>query len=182
MSSYDLETSHLIALVHDQGSRMELAGELLEKEINCESLSCAAHRLQLCIEEGLRVYAFSRAIGAARISKLVGHFQHSALATNALQKRQESMGTPPRKLQQDCPTHWNSTYYMIKSLLNSKWPITAVLSDESVTKRQYCYLDLSSDNWLTLEDLSKVLEPLEVATVFLSRCHCLLYFQLYMAL
>lgn len=79
------------------------------------------------------------------------------------------MGTPPRKLQQDCPTHWNSTYYMIKSLLNSRWPITAVLSDESVTKQQYCYLDLSSDNWLTLEDLSKVLEPLEVATVFLSR-------------
>ena len=58
---------------------------------------------------------------------------------------------------------------MIKSLFNSRWPITAVLSDESVTKRQYRYLDLSSDNWLTLEDLSKVLEPLEVATVFLSR-------------
>lgn len=162
VSSYDLETSRLIALVHDQGSNMELAGELLEKEINCESLSCAAHRLQLCIEEGLRVNAISRAIGAAR--KLVGHFRHSALATNALQKRQESMGMPPRKLQQDCPTRWNSTFYMIKS-----WPITAVLSDESVTKRQYRYLDLSSDNWLTLEDLSKVLEPLEVATVFLSK-------------
>ena len=102
VSSYDLETSCLIALVHDQGSNMELAGELLEKEIICESLSCAAHRLQLCIEEGLRVNAISRAIGAAR--KLVGHFWHSALATNALQKRQESMGTPPRKLQQDCPT------------------------------------------------------------------------------
>jgi len=53
--------------------------------------------------------------------------------------------------------------------LNSRWPITAVLSDESVMKQQYCYLDLSSDNWLTLEDLSKVLEPLEVATVFISR-------------
>ena len=58
---------------------------------------------------------------------------------------------------------------MIKSLLNGRWPITAVLSDESVMKRQYRYLDLSSDNWLTLEDLSKVLEPLEVATVFLSK-------------
>ena len=52
VSSYDLETSRLIALVHYQGSNMKLAGELLEKEINCESLSCAAHHLQLCIEEG----------------------------------------------------------------------------------------------------------------------------------
>lgn len=47
--------------------------------------------------------------------------------------------------------------------------MTAVLSDERVTKRQYHYLDTSSDNGVILEDLSKVLEPLEVATVFLSK-------------
>ncbi len=37
-----------------------------------------------------------------------------------------------------------------------------------VTNREYRYLDLSSENWLILEDLAKVLEPLECATVFLS--------------
>jgi len=45
--------------------------------------------------------------------------------------------------------------------------LTAVLANESVTKQQYRYLELSSENWLILEDLSKVLEQLEVATVFL---------------
>jgi len=33
---------------------MELAGEKLHEQTgNCQSYSCAAHRLQLCIEEGL---------------------------------------------------------------------------------------------------------------------------------
>ena len=57
---------------------------------------------------------------------------------------------------------------MVQSLLHNRWPLTAVLADESVTKRQYQYLELSSENWLTLGDLSKVLESLEVATVFFS--------------
>jgi len=43
-----------------------------------------------------------------------------------------------------------------------------VLADESATKRQYQYLELSPAHWVVLEDLSKVLEHLEVATVFLN--------------
>ena len=58
---------------------------------------------------------------------------------------------------------------MIKTLLQCRWPVAAVLSDETVTKRQYRYLDLSSENWLVLEELVKVLEPFEVATVVLSK-------------
>ena len=157
------------AIVHDQASNMELTGRTLEEEFECENLSCAAHRLQLCINEGLEINAVSRAIGAGR--KLVTHFRHSALATTELQKCQKAMGLPSKRLQQDCPTHWNSTYYMVQSLLVNRWPLTAVLSDETVTKRQYRYLDLSSDNWMILEDLVKPLQPLEVATVFLSEEH-----------
>ncbi len=78
------------------------------------------------------------------------------------------MGMPPRWLQHDCPTHQNSTYYMAKTLLASRWPVTAVLSDERDTKRQYRYLDMSSEKWMVSEELERSLEPLEVATVFLS--------------
>ena len=165
--SYDIDMKRVRALVHDQGSNMELSAAVLEENFSCESLSCAAHRLQLCIQEGLEVRAIAGAIGAAK--KLVGHFRHSALATSELHKRQEGMGMPPKRLQQDCPTRWNSTYYMVKTLLANRWPVTAVLSDERVTKRQYRYLDMSSEKWMVLEELVKVLEPLEVATVFLSK-------------
>ena len=57
---------------------------------------------------------------------------------------------------------------MIGSLLESWWPITAVLSDETVTNRKYRSLDLSTEQWVILEDLLVVLKPLEAATTVFS--------------
>ena len=167
VEKYNIEINRLLAVVHDQCSNMQLAGEMLcELSENCQSLSCSAHRLQLCVEEGLAISSIAQAIGAAK--KLVAHFRHSALATSELRKRQEAMSIAPKKLQQHCVTRWNSTLYMIQSLLHNRWPLTAVLADDTVIRRQYQYLELSSANWLILEDVSKVLQHLEVATVFLS--------------
>ena len=69
------------------------------------------------------------------------------------------MDVPQKKLKQDSPTRWNSTFYMAERLLANRWPISAVLSDDSVTKRQDRALDL----------LVKPLQLLETATVFLSK-------------
>lgn len=167
LETYSIKIDKVVGIVHDQGSNMRLTCEMLESTSSCDSISCAAHKLQLCIEEGLSINIISGAIAAAR--RLVGHFRHSPLATNELRKRQESMGSPVMKLQQDCPTRWNSQYYMVKSLLECRWPVIAVLADETVTRRQYRYLDLSSENWLILEDLKKILQPFEIATVILSK-------------
>ena len=100
--------------------------------------------------------------------KIVGHFRHSALATGALTKRQEQMKIPVKKLQQDVATRWNSTLFMLQSLLNSRWPISAVLSDSRVTDPKYRYLDLQAAQWELAEKLVAVLEPLQVATTYLS--------------
>ena len=167
VEEYNIDINCLLAVVHDQCSNMQLAGEMLcELSGNCQSLSCAAHHLQLCVEEGLVISSIVQAIGAAK--KLVSHFRHGALATSELKECQEAMSIVPKKLQQLCVTHWNSTLYMIQSLLCNRWPLTAVLADDTVTRRQYRYLELSSANWLILEDVSQVLEHLEVGTVFLS--------------
>ena len=141
-------------------------GNLLFEEVGWESINCAAHKLQLCFDEGLKDPTIARAVRAAQ--KLVGHFKHSALATAELKKRQEQMGVKQKKLIQDCPTQWNSVFYMIERLLEMRWPITAVLSDEEVTQRSDRYLDLRSEQWELLGYLVKHLEPCEIATVFLS--------------
>jgi len=110
MAEYGLEKNHLLSVVHDQCSNMEIAGEKLHKQTgNYQSCSCAAHRLQLCIEEGLRTTVFSQALGAAK--KLVIHFRHSAPATAKLKRQQETMSIEPKKLQQACITQWNSTQW-----------------------------------------------------------------------
>ena len=54
---------------------------------------------------------------------------------------------------QDISTQWNSTYYMIERLIEQRWPITAVLSDHTVTKASDRYLDLKSEQWELLTAL-----------------------------
>lgn len=119
MEEYNIEFHRLLVIVHDQCANMQLAGDMLCKESeDCQNLSCAAHRLQLCVEEGLSISTVSQAIGAAK--KLVTHFRHSTLATSELRKHQEAMSITPKKLQQHCSTRWNSTLYMIQSLLHNR--------------------------------------------------------------
>lgn len=77
------------------------------------------------------------------------------------------MNQPKRKLINDCKTRWNSTFYMCESLLENRWPISAVLSDESVTKVEHRRLDLTSTQWELLSDLVKLLHPLEIGTTYL---------------
>jgi len=63
---------------------------------SCQSYSCAVHRWQLCIEEGLTITAISQASGAAK--KLVTHFWQSIFATAELRRRQVAMSVIPKKL------------------------------------------------------------------------------------
>ena len=165
LTAFSIDTKKVVGIVHDQASNMQLTGELLQAESDIVSLSCAAHKLKLCVEEGLSVNAISHALAAAR--KLAGHFNHSPLATSVLRKRQKSTGSPALKLQQHCPTRWNSQLHMTKTLLQCRWPVSAVYSPmKRLQKKRYCYLDLSSENWLVLV---KVLEPFEIVTVVLSK-------------
>ena len=56
---------------------------------------------------------------------------------------------------------------MLKCLIEMRWPITAVLSDETITKHSDRNLDLTSTQWSLAEELVKILEPFDVATTLL---------------
>ena len=152
----------VFAVVHDEASNMQLSLGILHDSQQYEGISCNAHRLQLCLKNGFEIAAIDRMIKCG--SKVVGHFKLSPLATNELRKRQLLMNVTQKKLIQNCTTRWNSTYYMLDRLLEMRWPISAVLSDETVTKRSDRYLDLTNEHWSLAEELIKVLKPFEVAT------------------
>ena len=165
LAAYKIADSSVSSIVHDQGSNMRCATDLLQIEKGWTGVNCSAHILQLCIADGFKNNtSIDRALGAAR--KLVGHFHHSTLATAELYKQQSQMNMNHQKLKIDCITRWNSTLYMIQRLVANRWPVSAVLSDATVTKRHNCILDLTAHQWVLLEELAKLLEPLEVATVF----------------
>ena len=103
-----------------------------------------------------------RTISAAK--KLVAHFCHSVVGSEALKKRQQQMGVEQKRLIQSCVS---SCYEMLSRLLEMRWPISAVLSDDSVTKRSEHYLDLKSEQWAIAEEQVTVLRPLQIATTFI---------------
>ena len=126
----------------------------MEEEYGWLSLGCAGHTLQLCVNSGLEIPVLSRVIAAGRC--LTTHFRKSEPALRALRIRQQDMRMEPHQLIQDISTRWNSTYYMIERLVEQRWPITAVLSDHTVTKVSDRYLDLKSEQWEILTALKDV--------------------------
>ena len=99
---------------------------------------------------------------------MIIHFRKSEPALCALRIRQQDMRIELHGLIQDVSTQWNSTYYMIECLVEQRWPITAVLSDHTVTEASGRYLDLKSEQWEILIALKDVLHPLQAATTYFS--------------
>lgn len=162
----------VVSIVSDEAANMLAAGRQLKKEVDWDSLACAAHRLQTCIRHAMESSkSVTRTL--ARSRKLVGHFHHSALATEALFKSQVTLSTAsgkpkqPVKVIQDVSTRWNSSFYMLRRLLQLKLPIMAVLEDANVTKPEHRLLMLKDKDWGLAQALVDVLSPLEKATTVL---------------
>ena len=156
----------IVAFVHDNCKNIDNAGKILESEHGWFSLGCAGHTLQLCVNSGLETTAIKNAVSAGRC--LTTHFRKSEPALRALRSRQKDMRVESHNLIPDISTRWNSTYYMIDRLVEQRWPLTAVLSDHTVTKSSDRYLDLRSEQWEFLATIKELLHPLQVATTYLS--------------
>ncbi|KAJ8256066.1 hypothetical protein COCON_G00199300 [Conger conger] len=119
------------------------------------SLPCAAHTLQLVVHEGLLSQkSVADAVAVGR--KIVGHFMHSDLAYSRLEDIQLQINQPTKRLQQDVQTRWNSTFYMIQSLVEQKRALGIYeydLPDNLITSQ-----------WTLLEKTASVLGPFEELT------------------
>ncbi|KAI2648014.1 Zinc finger BED domain-containing protein 4 [Labeo rohita] len=128
-------------------------------QLGVPSLGCFAHGLQLVVREGLLSQrAVSDALANGR--KIVGHFKHSPKAYSSLEDLQIELNVTPKRLQQDVQTRWNSTKYMIDSLIHQKRPLQAYTSEENNSLPAI----LTANQWALLEKTSKVLAPFEELT------------------
>lgn len=163
MESFGVPTSAQVALVHDQAANMELAGAILETDLpDFSSVTCAAHRLQNVIKQGLDTPAISKLLGAAR--RVVSHFKHSVVAMEAIRKHQEQTGDKLLKFVQEVPTRWNSALHMLERLIILRCHVSAVLSDRSVTKSSDANLGLTNAQYTLAEQVVTLLKPFEVTT------------------
>ena len=109
------------------------------------SIVCVAHRLQNAVKHAVEKQSMQKMLAKCR--RLVGHFKHSALATNGLIKKQKTLGF--KKLLhvvQEVPTRWNSTFYMMQRLVQLKQPIRLYIED-TMAEDQIRSFDLSDHQW-----------------------------------
>ncbi|KAM3858642.1 E3 SUMO-protein ligase ZBED1-like [Diretmus argenteus] len=167
---WDIPSHKIVSVVHDNAANMVACTNQLVQQSswgNMKGVCCAGHTLQLCINSALKQDPICRTVAAAR--RVVSHFKKSAKATTALQDKQKEQNVPEHKLVQDVVTRWNSVYLMLDRLIEQKGPVSAALTDPSVSKRSDRDLELSTSQWRTAEDIVAVLKPMLTLTELLSQ-------------
>ena len=126
-------------------------------EFGVPSLPCMAHTLQLAVNGGaLSQRSIADALAVGR--RVVGHFKHSPLACSRFEDIQKELNMPVKKLQQDVSTRWNSTYYMMQSLVEQKRALSAYAADYELPTT------LTASHWGIMEKMITLLEPFEQLT------------------
>lgn len=88
----------------------------------------------------------------------VSHFKRSQLAASKLKDIQSSLGIPQHRLQQDVTTRWNSSLYMLQSILEQKVALAAYAAECSDIPQ------LSPHQFNIIEKTIAVLSPIESIT------------------
>uniref|UniRef100_A0A3P8TL70 BED-type domain-containing protein n=1 Tax=Amphiprion percula TaxID=161767 RepID=A0A3P8TL70_AMPPE len=128
--------------------------------------TCFATTLQLAVSDGLSEDLVRIIIAAG---KLVRHFNHNLLASEALEQKQVQMCLPQHKLIQSSKTRWDTICDMFERLLEQRWAIKAVLSDRTITNRHQAQtLEIEDDCWQVIENFTPVLATLKWATTVIS--------------
>ena len=159
----------LVSLVSDEAANMVAAIRFLQKKLpSMLTVFCACHRLQTALRHVMDLPSVLKALGACR--RLVGHFKHSNVASQALRERQ-NQSKQVYGLVSEVATRWNNVYDMLQRLSVLRVPITAVLNDTAVTKPSDRNLCLSAAQWTSVEELCEVLRSFRDVTVMWSSEH-----------
>ena len=153
LQAWNIPKERVHALLRDNARNMAKAME----EAQLPSLPCFAHTLQLAINDSIlsqRTIKDILAIGR----RLVGHFKHSTLAYGRLKDVQLELAMVPKRLQQDVPTRWNSSYYMLQSLREQKRALSAYVADYELPAT------FTANQWGLIDNLLSILEPFEELT------------------
>ena len=120
-------------------------------------LPCYAHTLNLIMQDMLGLECIKKIL--TKCKEIVRFFKSSTVGTELLKKEQRATKTPEYKLIQQVPTRWNSSYYMVKRILE----IVDALN-QALIKLRNAPPPLTVDETIVLEDLEKIWSPFEEAT------------------
>ena len=108
---------------------------------NYPSFGCFAHTFQLVVQNGV-LSQRSVSDTLAVCHKIVGHFKRSPLACHRLNEIQKSLSLPQHHLKQDVQTRWNSTLFMLQSIIEKKMAIGAYGAQHDIPQLTQNQFDL----------------------------------------
>ena len=156
LEGWEIQNEQVHLVVRDNASNMVKA----MREAAYPDLGCFAHALQLIIHDGVLTQRVVIDV-LTTCRKIVGHFKHSPLAYCRLKEIQQSLGIPQHHLKQDEPTRWNSTLYMLQSMLEQKVALATYGAEHAIPH-------LSPNQWDIVEKIVAVLNPVEEITQSIS--------------
>ena len=149
------EQIHLV--LTDNASNMKKA----LRDANFSGFGCFAHSLQLVINDG--VISQEVVIDVLAVARsIVGHFKRSTLAYHLLDEIREHLDIPKHKLQQDEPTRWNSTLFILDSIYEQKMALAAYATEHGGITM------LNSHQLEIVQKLVSLLKPIEEVTKMIS--------------
>ena len=120
---------------------------------------CFAHQLNLIVHNGIKNFKNT----VDKVKAIVQYFHKSNTATAELKKQQINSGRAELRRKQECPTRWNSTFFMLRRMLETREPVIitmALLNVELPTP--------SPEEWEDMQTVCDILEPFDEVTVELS--------------
>lgn len=149
-------TDKILLAVSDNGANIKSA---IERELRWKHFACYIHTLNLSVTDTLKEQAVTDLI--SKIKGVVRHFKQSNLAWEKLKKYQEQGGATPKRLLQDVPTRWNSTFYMLQRCVELKEPLNSAMVNLGLNA-------ITGYEWFICEELCLILQPCEEVTRELS--------------
>ncbi|XP_045781582.1 zinc finger BED domain-containing protein 4-like [Maniola jurtina] len=130
-------------------------------DIGWKHYGCYGHTLNLIVQDALNSVQAS----LDKVKTIVRHFKTSTAALEKLLKAQsqEKPDVTPKRLIQEVPTRWNSTFAMLQRFVELENQICATVA---VLKKDLPLLTL--EEWTVFHELCKVLKPFDEATKAMS--------------
>ncbi|XP_072762595.1 zinc finger BED domain-containing protein 4-like [Anoplolepis gracilipes] len=157
LSFWGIPMEKVLCIIRDSGSNMKKSMSLL----HVKDIDCTAHQIQLIVKDGINAQEMIVDLIKKR-KKIAMHFHHSNTAQDELKALHEKLDQPKLHVLQDCSTRWNSTFYMIQRILQTKDSLCLYASSNHKIPQ------LTSHDWVVLEKLIYLLKPFEEITRELS--------------
>ncbi|XP_058606099.1 zinc finger BED domain-containing protein 4-like [Onychostoma macrolepis] len=158
LNNWGIDKQRVHVILRDNAANMKKA----MRDMEVQSVGCVAHSCQLCVHEGL-LSQRSVTETLANTRKIVGHFKHSPLAYSRLEDIQMNLNMDIKRLQQDVQTRWNSSLYMLQSLLQQKRALSVFAAERTLPAT------LTAHQWELMNKTADVLSPFEELTRDVSR-------------